>query len=102
EGDDEVADDHSPEQRREWASLRGPEDRHLRGLIPVPDREPLGEDEIDPQQAHHEQELAEVIELFGPEVLVEVTELAQKRHGDDERRDADEDCSGHVVGTEYG
>ena len=62
-GNDEIAQHHRPEQRRIRAGLRGPEDSHLVRAIAVPHREPLVKHEVSPEQAHHKQQLAEILKV---------------------------------------
>ena len=85
------------QKRREGAADGGPEDIHLGSIIAVPGGDVLGEGEVDPQQAEGEQQLAEMIEMNGLQILLEMEELAEQGHGKDQPGDAAEDGSDDEV-----
>src|SRR5208282_1885344 len=97
ERNQEIASDHRPKKRRVRSALRKPEDSHLPRFVAVPRGEALGEHEVDPKQAHHEQKFSKILEVYGEQVFLEVQELAQQRHGNDERGDAAEDGTGDEI-----
>ena len=101
-GDDEVADHHGPEQRREVLANALPENSHLRRSVAIPGGQPLGKGEVEPEQAHGQQQLAEIVEVEGLEIFLQVQELAQQRHGQDQGGDAAEDGADDEVGSEDG
>ena len=54
----------------------GPEDGHLRGIVAVPGGKALGEGEVEPEQAHGEKQLAEILKVNRLQVVLKVEELA--------------------------
>ena len=82
----EVDDDHRPVERRERAFWVTRSTAISADSLPCPDGEALGEDEVAPQQAHHQQQLAEVLEVQRVQILLEVQELAERGHRDDQAR----------------
>ena len=74
---DEVAGHHRPVKRRERLALRPPEHRHLGRLVAVVGDQPLVEHEVAPQHGHHQQQLAQVLEVDRLQIGLEVEELAE-------------------------
>src|SRR6266542_5417859 len=99
---DEAGDDHRPEERRELPFGLGKEDHHVHRLAAVVRRQELGKSEVKPEETHDQEEDAEVVEVDRLEVLLEVIDLPDDGHGDDDRGDAGEDRPDHEVGTEDG
>ena len=70
------------------------------GALPYQAVSRSAEGEVEPEQAHGQQQLAEILKVNGLEIFLQMQELPQQRHGQNQRGDAAEDGAHDEVRAE--